>query len=62
MELNPPPPFAVFGCKVKGKEEAENLFFVAEVWSAICRGANLAARASLPHPILKKDDSIPPVG
>ena len=31
MKLNPPPPFAVFGCKVKGKKEAENLFFVAEV-------------------------------
>ncbi len=27
MKLNPPPSFTVFWCKVKGKKEAENLFF-----------------------------------
>ena len=30
-EIKPPPSF-VFGCKVKGQKEAENLFFVAEVF------------------------------
>ena len=48
----------MFGCKVKGKKEAENLIFVAEVF-LVChlQGADLAARASVPNPIPKKDDS-----
>ena len=59
MKLKPPPSFTVFGCKVKGKKETENLVFVAEVFLVRhLQGADLAVRPSVPYPILKKDDSV----
>ena len=63
MKLNPPPSFTVYGCKVKGKKEAENLFFVAAVLLVHhLQGADMAACASVPNPILKKDNLVPAVG
>ena len=55
MKLNPPPPFAVFGCKVKGKKEAENLVFVAEVFLVShLQGGRIGCARICPEPDTKE--------